>query len=61
MTKSHALRDDKWERIKDILFSQPGDIGITAKDNRLFVEAVLYRYEPDYLGVTYMNALATLE
>ena len=43
MTRRHALRDDQWERIKDLLPGQPGDVGVTAKDNRLFVEAVLYR------------------
>ncbi len=45
MTRRHALRDDQWERIKDILPGKPSDVGITAKDNRLFVEAVLYRYK----------------
>ena len=39
-----ALRDDQWERIKDLLPGQPGKAGANAKDNRLFVEAVLYRY-----------------
>ncbi len=29
---------------KDILPGKEGDVGVTAKDNRLFVEAVLYRY-----------------
>ena len=36
------LRDDQWERIRDILPGKPGDPGTTAKDNRLFVEAVLW-------------------
>jgi transposase len=27
-----------------VLPGKPGDVGVTAKDNRLFVEAVLYRY-----------------
>jgi transposase len=40
----YALRDDQWERIKDLLPGRPGHVGVTAKDNRLFVEAVLYRY-----------------
>lgn len=40
----YALRDDQWERIKDMLPGRFGTIGVTAKDNRLFVEAVLYRY-----------------
>ena len=40
----YALRDDQWERIKDLLPGRPGHVGVTAQDNRLFVEAVLYRY-----------------
>ena len=42
--RRYALRDDQWERIKDLLPGRPGHVGATAKDNRLFVEAVLYRY-----------------
>jgi transposase len=38
------LRDDQWERIKDVLPGREGHVGVTAQDNRLFVEAVLYRY-----------------
>ena len=44
MTRRYALRDDQWERIKELLPGKDGDVGVTAKDNRLFVEAVLYRY-----------------
>ena len=44
MERRHALRDDQWERIKDFLPGRPGHVGVTAKDNRLFVEAVLFRY-----------------
>jgi transposase len=40
----YALRDDQWERIKGLLPGKPGDVGVTAHDNRRFVEAVLYRY-----------------
>ena len=42
--RRYALRDDQWDRIKDLLPGKAGDVGVTAKDNRLFVEAVLYRY-----------------
>jgi transposase len=38
------LRDDEWDRIKDSLPGRLGSEGRPAKDNRLFVEAVLYRY-----------------
>lgn len=43
-TRRYGLRDDQWERIKDLLPGREGHVGGTAKDNRLFVEAVLYRY-----------------
>ncbi len=42
--RRYALRDDQWERIKALLPGKSGDRGRTASDNRLFVEAVLYRY-----------------
>ena len=44
MTKRYALRSDQWERIKNLLPGCEGHVGVTARDNRLFVEAVLYRY-----------------
>lgn len=43
-TRRHGLRDDQWERLKDVLPGRLGSVGVTAQDNRLFVEAVLYRY-----------------
>ena len=42
--RRYALRDDQWERIKNLLPGRRGHVGVTAKDNRLLVEAVLYRY-----------------
>ena len=44
MNKRYALIDDWWEQVKDLLPGRMGTVGVTAKDNRLFVEAVLYRY-----------------
>ena len=44
MTRRYALRDDQWERIETLLPGREGHVGGTAADNRLFVEAVLYRY-----------------
>ena len=45
MTRRYALRDDQWERIKDLLPGRQGYVGVTARDNnRLFAQAVLYRY-----------------
>ena len=40
MLPRHAISDDHWDRIKDFLPGQKGDPGVTAKDNRLFVDAV---------------------
>ena len=42
--RRYALRDDQWERIRNLLPGREGHVGVTAADNRLFVEAVLYRY-----------------
>ena len=42
--RRYALRNDQWERIEALLPGRDGCVGVTAKDNRLFVEAVLYRY-----------------
>src|ERR1700736_3450857 len=42
--RRYGLRDDQWDRIKDILSGREGHVGVTAKNNRLFVEAVIYRY-----------------
>lgn len=42
--RRYGLRDDQWERIKEMLPGRAGHVGVTAKDNRRFVEAVLYRY-----------------
>ena len=42
--RRYALHDDQWERIKDLLPGRKGHVGTNAKDNRLFVEAVLWRY-----------------
>ena len=40
--RRHEIKDEDWERIKDMLPGQPGDPGVTAKDNRLFIDAVLW-------------------
>ncbi len=42
--RRYGLRDDQWERIRDLLPGREGHVGVTASDNRLFIEAVLYRY-----------------
>jgi hypothetical protein len=54
--RRYALRDNPWKRIKDLLPGRPGHVGVTAKDNRLLVEAVLHRYRAGPLGARYLRA-----
>ena len=42
MSKRHALTDEQWDRIKDLVPGKAGDRGQSGKNNRLFVDAVLY-------------------
>lgn len=42
--RRYGLRDDQWKKIENLLPGRVGTVGVTAKNNRLFVEAVLYRY-----------------
>ena len=39
-----GLRDGQWEQIEGLLPGRLGHVGVMAADNRLFVEAVLYRH-----------------
>ncbi|MEM6406587.1 MAG: IS5/IS1182 family transposase, partial [Pseudomonadota bacterium] len=41
MTRT-ILRDDQWDRIKGLLPGKSTDCGVTAANNRLFLEAVLW-------------------
>jgi transposase len=42
MSRRHELTDEQWDAIQDLLPGKPGDPGVTAKDNRLFVNAVRF-------------------
>jgi transposase len=42
--RRYGLRDEQWKKIENLLPGRKETVGVTAKDNRLFVEAVLYRY-----------------
>src|SRR5215510_7603286 len=44
MVRRYGLRDNQWAQIKHLLPGRADTVGVTAKDNRLFVEAVIYRY-----------------
>jgi transposase len=58
MPPRHAIQDADWERIQHLLPGQPGQHGKVAKDNRLFIDAVLWiaktgapwRDLPEYFG-----------
>ena len=54
MTRRYGLRDDQWARMAELLPGRVGYVGGTARDNRLFVEAVLYRYRA---GIPWPGAL----
>src|SRR3954454_20318410 len=42
--RRHGLRDDQWDRVRGLLPGREGHVGVTARYNRLFVEAVLYGF-----------------
>jgi transposase len=44
MPDNYALTDEQWHKLAPLLPGRKGHIGATAKDNRLFINAVLYRY-----------------
>ena len=48
-TRRYALRDDQWARIAGLLPGRAGHVGGTAPDNRLFGDAVPYRYRAGIL------------
>ena len=42
MLRRHEITDQQWRAIKHLLPGQEGDPGATAKDNRLFINAVMW-------------------
>ena len=52
MHHRHAIRDEDWDRIKDLLPGREGLRGVTAKDNRLFRDAVLWIGDAGSVGET---------
>jgi len=53
-----GLRNDQWDRIKDILPGREGHVGGTAEDNRLFVEAILIALGRAVPGAIYRSVSA---
>jgi len=50
-----VLRDAQWKRVAPLLPGKPGDPGRSAANNRLFLEAVLWRRGPARHGVTFQT------
>jgi transposase len=42
MLRRHELTDEQWDAMKNLLPGKEGDPGVAAKDNRLFVNAILF-------------------
>ena len=42
MLRRHEISDEQWDAIQQLLPGQEGDPGATAKDNRLFVNAIMW-------------------
>src|SRR5438132_11884913 len=42
MLRRHEITDQQWDAIRDLLPGQQGDPGVTAKDNRLFINAIVW-------------------
>jgi transposase len=42
--RPHQLRDDQWDLIRNGLPGRAGSVGVTAVDNRRFIDAVIQRY-----------------
>ena len=59
MRHRHAIADADWERIKDLLPGRPGQHGGVAKDNRLFIDAVLWIGKTGAPGAMCPNASAS--
>ena len=59
--RRYPLRDELWQWIEHLLPGRVDKVVATAKDNRLFVEAVLYRYRVDIPWRDLAERLATFE
>ena len=54
MSRRYALTDEQWAKLEPLLPGRKGLVGRPAKDNRLFIEAVIVAV---FLGETYLNVL----
>ena len=42
MRHRYELNEEEWERVRDFLPGREGHVGVTAKDNRLFINGVIW-------------------
>ncbi len=56
MARRYALRDDQWDRIKDLLPGRAGTVGVTGKDNRLLSTLCCIAIAPAYRGAICRSA-----
>jgi transposase len=42
--RRYGLRDDQYQRIEQLLPGREGHVGARARDNRLFLEAVIWKF-----------------
>ena len=57
--RRYALRDDQWDRIKDILPGREGHVGVTAKETGYSSRRYFTVIAQAYLGATFQNVLVT--
>ena len=53
----YGLSNEQWNRIKKMLPGREGTSGVNVRDNRVFMEAVLYRYRS---GIPWRDLPATV-
>lgn len=47
LTEIYPLRYNQYNRIKNLLLGRQESVGATMQDNRIFIDAVLYRYRAE--------------
>ena len=58
INRIYSLTDTQWDFIKDFLQGRARHVDAPSKNNRLFVDAVLYHYRAASYGETCLSALA---
>ena len=45
MQRRHELTDEQYKKIEDLLPGRPGHVGVTAKNNRTFINGVIWIFK----------------